>query len=215
MADSLSTRVGRVIAASASALVSRLENQAPVALMEQAIREVEGIIGEVRRELGQISANRHLAQQQHAHLSTQHSALTEQARQALAENREDLASAAVAWKPRSPVLPVRKKNCPATSPRCSAKNAKWSRRCTNLSVAARRQVRASVLRRERHRRAANSNVSIRRPARLTASISATPDFHRLLLVLLWSKPPSSKNWTTWCATTKSVNASPSCAALLH
>jgi len=96
MTDSLSTRVGRVIAASASALVSRLENQAPVALMEQAIREVEGIIGEVRRELGQISANRHLAQQQHAHLSTQHSALTEQARQALAENREDLASAAVA-----------------------------------------------------------------------------------------------------------------------
>jgi len=96
MTDSLSTRVGRVIAASASALVSRLENQAPAALMEQAIREVEGIIGEVRRELGQISANRHLAQQQHAHLSTQHSALTEQARQALAENREDLASAAVA-----------------------------------------------------------------------------------------------------------------------
>jgi len=96
MTDSLSTRVGRVIAASASALVSRLENQAPVALMEQAIREVESIIGEVRRELGKISANRHLAQQQHAHLSTQHSALTEQARQALAENREDLASAAVA-----------------------------------------------------------------------------------------------------------------------
>jgi len=96
MTDSLSTRVGRVIAASASALVSRLENQAPVALMEQAIREVESIIGEVRRELGQISANRHLAQQQHAHLSMVHGGLTEQAQQALAENREDLASAAVA-----------------------------------------------------------------------------------------------------------------------
>jgi len=96
MTDSLSARVGRVIAASANALVSRLENQAPVALMEQAIREVDGIIGEVRRELGQVSANRHLAQQQHAHLSTQHNALAQQAQQALGENREDLASAAVA-----------------------------------------------------------------------------------------------------------------------
>jgi len=96
MANSLSTRVGRVIAASANALVSRLENQAPIALMEQAIREVDNIIAEVRRELGQISANRHLAQQQHAHLSTQHSTLAEQAQRALMENREDLASAAVA-----------------------------------------------------------------------------------------------------------------------
>jgi len=96
MTQSLSTRVGRVIAASANALVSRLENQAPLALMEQAIREVDGIIGEVRHELGQVSANRHLAQQQHAHLSTLHSTLTAQAQQALAENREDLASVAVA-----------------------------------------------------------------------------------------------------------------------
>jgi len=96
MTDSLSTRVGRVIAASANALVSRLESQAPVALMEQAIREVDGIIGEVRLELGQISANRHLAQQQHVHLSTQHGDLVQQAQQALCDNREDLASAAVA-----------------------------------------------------------------------------------------------------------------------
>jgi len=96
MTNSLSTRVRRVIAASANALVSRLESQAPVALMDQAIREVDGIIFEVRRELGQISANRHLAQQQHAHLSTQHSTLAEQAQRAMVENREDLASVAVA-----------------------------------------------------------------------------------------------------------------------
>jgi len=96
MANSLSTRVRRVIAASANALVSRLESQAPMALMDQAIREVDGIIFEVRRELGQISANRHLAQQQHAHLSTQHSTLAEQAQRAMVENREDLASVAVA-----------------------------------------------------------------------------------------------------------------------
>jgi len=95
MADSLKTRVGRVIAASANALVSRLENQAPAALMQQAIREVEGITLEVRHQLGQISANHHLAQQQHANLSRQHEDLAAKAQQALAENREDLASAAI------------------------------------------------------------------------------------------------------------------------
>jgi len=95
MADSLKTRVGRVIAASANALVSSLENQAPVALMQQAIREVEGITLEVRHQLGQISANHHLAQQQHASLSRQHEDLVDKAQQALKENREDLASAAI------------------------------------------------------------------------------------------------------------------------
>jgi len=96
MADSLSTRVGRVIAGSAHALVSRLENQAPVALMEQSIREVNAIITEVRHELGQVSANRHLTQQQHTHLSSQHAALAEQAQRVITENRDDLASAAIA-----------------------------------------------------------------------------------------------------------------------
>ena len=96
MADSLKTRVGRVIAGSAHALVDRLENQAPQAVMEQSIREVQTIISEVRHELGLVSANRHLTQQQHSSLNGQHAKLDEQTQQALASGREDLARAAVA-----------------------------------------------------------------------------------------------------------------------
>lgn len=96
MADSLKTRVARVIAGSVHGLVDRLENLAPEAVMEQSIREVESVIADVRHELGLVSANRHLAQQQHASLNAQHEKLSEQTHQALASRREDLARSAVA-----------------------------------------------------------------------------------------------------------------------
>jgi phage shock protein A len=96
MADSLKTRVGRIIAGGVHALVDHLENHAPLAVMEQSLREADAVIGEVRHELGLASANRHLAQQQHAHLNGQHGKLAEQIDQALAAGREDLARAAVA-----------------------------------------------------------------------------------------------------------------------
>lgn len=96
MADSLKTRVGRIIVGSVHALVDHLENHAPLAVMEQSLREADTVIGEVRHELGRTSANRHLAQQQHAHLNGQHGKLAEQIDQALAAGREDLARAAVA-----------------------------------------------------------------------------------------------------------------------
>lgn len=96
MADSLKTRVGRIVAGGMHALIDRLENQAPDAVMEQSVREATAAIDEVRHELGQVSANRHLAQQQHAHLNGQHEKLAAQIEQALAQGRDDLAQAAVA-----------------------------------------------------------------------------------------------------------------------
>lgn len=95
MADSLKTRVGRVIAGSMHALLDRIEDRNPQAAMEQAIREAEAVIDDVRHELGTVSANRHLAQQQHAKLNRSHEELHEQIAQALAQQREDLARAAV------------------------------------------------------------------------------------------------------------------------
>ena len=77
MADSLKTRVGRVIAGGVHALIDRLEDQAPEAVMEQSLREADVVINDVRHELGQVSANRHLAQQQHASLNSQHTKLAE------------------------------------------------------------------------------------------------------------------------------------------
>lgn len=96
MADSLKARVGRVIAGGVHALLDKIEDLNPQAAMAQAIREADGVIDEVRHELGTVSANRHLAQQQHAKLNRSHEALREQVAQALAESREDLARAAVA-----------------------------------------------------------------------------------------------------------------------
>lgn len=96
MADSLKTRVGRVIAGGMHALIDRIEDQAPDAVMEQALREADAIVDDVRHELGLVSANRHLAQQQHAALNVQHERLAAQVEQALAQGRDDLARAAVA-----------------------------------------------------------------------------------------------------------------------
>ncbi|MGE0386354.1 MAG: PspA/IM30 family protein [Gammaproteobacteria bacterium] len=96
MTDTLKSRVGRIIAGGMHALLDRLEDQAPEAVMEQAVREAEEVIDEVRHELGIVSANRHLGQQQHANLNEQHSKLAAQIDEALSSGREDLARAAVA-----------------------------------------------------------------------------------------------------------------------
>jgi phage shock protein A len=96
MADSLKTRVGRVIAGGMHALLDRIEDLNPQAAMEQAIREADTVIDEVRHELGTVSANRHLAQQQHAKLNRSHEGLRDQIAQALGAQRDDLARAAVA-----------------------------------------------------------------------------------------------------------------------
>lgn len=96
MADSLKTRVGRMISGSVHALIDHIEDQNPGAAMEQTIREADSVIDEVRQELGRTSANRHLAQQQHARLNGQHTGLVEQVDTALAQGREDLVRAAIA-----------------------------------------------------------------------------------------------------------------------
>lgn len=95
MADSLKTRVGRVIAGGMHALLDKIEDLNPQAAMEQALREADGVIDDVRHELGTVSANRHLAQQQHARLNRSHEELRDEIAQALAAQREDLARAAV------------------------------------------------------------------------------------------------------------------------
>lgn len=96
MSETLKTRVGRVIAGSVHALLDRIEDQAPEAMMEQSVREADAVIDDVRHELGVVSANRHLSQQQHASLNSQHAKLAAQIDEALTGGREDLARAAVA-----------------------------------------------------------------------------------------------------------------------
>ncbi|MDR1969502.1 MAG: PspA/IM30 family protein [Burkholderiaceae bacterium] len=96
MTDSLRTRVARLIAGGAHALMDRVEGVVPVALLEQAAREVDQLTDEVRAELGIVTANRHLAQQQHLHLNQEHEELNAAIQTALAAGKEDLARNAVA-----------------------------------------------------------------------------------------------------------------------
>lgn len=96
MSDSLKTRVGRIVAGTVHALIDHIEDQAPEAVMEQSIRDADSVINDVRHELGIGSANRHIAQQQHASLNREHEKLVEQIEQALTQDREELARAAIA-----------------------------------------------------------------------------------------------------------------------
>jgi len=95
MAETLRNRVSQIMIGSAHALLDKIEDQAPEAMMEQAVRKVDVVIDEVRAELGKAAANRHLAQRQHADLNQRHLDLTTQAEQAIAINRDDLARAVV------------------------------------------------------------------------------------------------------------------------
>lgn len=96
MAETLRARVARVIAGGAHALLDKIEDAAPVAILEQACREVDSVIDEVRTELGRAIANRHLAQQQHLNLNREHEQLDAALATAIDGARDDLAKPAIA-----------------------------------------------------------------------------------------------------------------------
>jgi len=96
MANNLRLRVTRLITGGAHALLGKMEDAAPLALLEQSVREVEQLTDEVRAELGRLVANRHVAQQQLLRLSQEHDTLTAAITTALAQQREDLAKPAIA-----------------------------------------------------------------------------------------------------------------------
>ena len=96
MTDSLRARVTRVIAGGAHALLDKLENIAPVAALEQSVRELEQVTADVRAALGLIVANRHLTQQQHLKLNQEHDAIGAALATAIANQRDDLAKPAIA-----------------------------------------------------------------------------------------------------------------------
>lgn len=95
MKQSLAERVSRLISASAHALIDVVENSAPDAVMEQAIREVDAAVEETRHELGRVLTAKHHATQQLAKLNNEHDTLESQAEQAVRSGRDDLAMAAI------------------------------------------------------------------------------------------------------------------------
>jgi phage shock protein A len=95
MSESLTSRVGRIISGSLNALVDAVENAVPETVMEEAIREIDSVIDDVRAEMGRVVANKHLANTRLMEENKKHESLTEKIEMAVAESREDLAEAAI------------------------------------------------------------------------------------------------------------------------
>ncbi|MDH5178681.1 MAG: PspA/IM30 family protein [Gammaproteobacteria bacterium] len=96
MKESLTGRVGRLISGGFHALVDAVENAVPEAVMEQAIREIDSAIDDVRVELGRVVASRHLANTRLTEENSRHESLAVNIELAVKENRDDLAEAAIA-----------------------------------------------------------------------------------------------------------------------
>lgn len=96
MKDGINSRVSRLVTGSIHSFLDSVEKAVPEAVMEQAIREVDDAISDVRSELSQIISERHIALTRLADENRRHEELEEKIEHALSRDREDLAEAAVA-----------------------------------------------------------------------------------------------------------------------
>jgi phage shock protein A len=94
--EGILARMGRLLAAIASQTIDNAENLNKVALVKQAIREIDAGADEARYALGKSRAEEFRLKRRREELDAEMANLTEKTRFALAENREDLARAAVA-----------------------------------------------------------------------------------------------------------------------
>ncbi|MDG5815470.1 PspA/IM30 family protein [Chitinispirillales bacterium ANBcel5] len=95
MKEGLSSRVSRIIAGGASKMVSIVENAAPEMVLEEALKEIDSAVYDVRSELGKIIAEKHQANSRINDIQKEHTSLKEKIELAITEGREDLAEAAV------------------------------------------------------------------------------------------------------------------------
>lgn len=96
MKENLTSRVGRLISGSFNALVDAVENAIPETVMEEAIREIDGAIDDVRAELGRVVANKHLANTRLMEENQKYEKLAENIELGVKEGRDDLAEVAIA-----------------------------------------------------------------------------------------------------------------------
>jgi phage shock protein A len=94
--EGILARMGRLLAAIASQTIDNAENNNKVALVKQAIREIDAGADEARYALGKSRAEEFRLKRRREQLDAEVNGLTEKIRLALAENREDLARAGVA-----------------------------------------------------------------------------------------------------------------------
>src|ERR1700736_1459926 len=94
--EGILARMGRLLAAIASQTIDDAESGNKVALVKQAIREIDAGADEARYALGKSRAEEYRLKRRREELDSETATLTEKIRLALAENREDLARAGVA-----------------------------------------------------------------------------------------------------------------------
>jgi len=95
MGESILKRVQRVVAGGFESAVDAAERASAPSLMRQSIREMDCAVRRAERETKAARSRRLLAERQRAEAADEHKALTEQARFALAQGRDDLAQAAL------------------------------------------------------------------------------------------------------------------------
>jgi PspA/IM30 family len=94
--EGILARMGRLLAAIASQTIDNAENSNKVAVVKQAIREIDAGADEARYALGKSRAEEFRLKRRREELDAEVAGLTEKIRLAIAENREDLARAGVA-----------------------------------------------------------------------------------------------------------------------
>jgi phage shock protein A len=94
--DTILSRAGRLIAGIAYGAIEKAEDNNKVALVKQAIREIEQAEAEARDSLSKARAEEYRLNARRAEIERETAVLTEQIRLAVSESRDNLASAGIA-----------------------------------------------------------------------------------------------------------------------
>ncbi len=95
MSETLARRVGRLVSGGFHGVVDAAEHLAPETVMNENIREIERAIDDVRAELGQVLAQKHLSAKKLADESNRHESLSGQIQAAVSAGRDDLAQVGI------------------------------------------------------------------------------------------------------------------------
>jgi len=156
MRESLAGRVGRIVSSGAHALVDAIEDTAPEAVLQESLRDIDTVIGEVRAELGSVIAHKHRASNRLMEENDRHEELSSKIDIAVAGDSDDLASVAIEFQldieAQIPVLE-------ATIGECARREAELERYISALQ-ARRREMKneLSVFIKERHKGAAGATM---------------------------------------------------------
>jgi hypothetical protein len=96
MQEGVLSRMGRLIAGIANATIDKVEDQNKIAVVEQAIREIDHAADQARTDLGKAKAEEYRVKSRKAEIGADLASLEEKLKLAIAEGRDDLAKAAIA-----------------------------------------------------------------------------------------------------------------------